>query len=124
MIKRGGLCLSIARLPPGHALKDESPDAPMQSRVACIGQNVMDGMDGAFRTWAKTLYGVTYVYQKTEPQDGDMEVLNEMLRDGVLRPVVGKTSRLDHVEEVREGCMGIFKGKGAIGKFLVLMGDE
>ena len=36
MIKKGGYCLSVARLPPGSALKNEDPDAPQQSRVACV----------------------------------------------------------------------------------------
>lgn len=121
MIKRGGLCLSIARLPPGSTFKDESPGAPPQSRLACIGQNVMDGMDNAFRTWAKTMYGVTYVYQKTEPVNRDMQALNDFVQDGVLRPVIGKTARLDEIEKIREACTAMLKGKGGIGKFVISM---
>lgn len=122
MIKRGGLCLSIARLPPGSALKDESPDAPHQSRFACIGQNVMDGMDNAFRTWARTMYGVTYAYQKTEPTNEDMQKLNEMVQTGVLKPVVGKTANLNEIETIRDSCTAMLQGKGGIGKFVVSMG--
>uniref|UniRef100_A0A2D3UM03 Related to oxidoreductase n=1 Tax=Ramularia collo-cygni TaxID=112498 RepID=A0A2D3UM03_9PEZI len=124
MIKRGGLCLSIARLPPGSALKDESPDAPHQSRLACIGQNVMDGMDNAFRTWAKTMYGVVYVYQKTEPNNSHMQELNNLIQSGVLQPVIGKTAGLNEIEKIRDGCTAILKGKGGIGKFVILMDDE
>lgn len=124
MIKNHGLCLSIARLPPGSALKSEDPDAPQQSRMACIGQNVMDGMDAAFRTWAKTRYGVTYVYQKTEPVNEDMHALTELVAAGKVRAVVGKTASLDHLEEIRETCMGMHKGKGGIGKFVITMDKE
>ena len=121
MLKKGGFCLSIARLPPGSALKNEDPEAPKQSRMACIGQNVMDGMDAAFRTWAKTRHGVTYVYQKTDPDTSDLEAVSELVRNGVVRAIVGKTANFDDVEEVKNGCMGIFKGKGAVGKFVVTM---
>jgi NADPH:quinone reductase-like Zn-dependent oxidoreductase len=121
MLKNGGFCLSIARLPPGSALKSEDPDAPHQSRLACIGQNVMDGMDAAFRTWAKTMHGVTYVYQKTDPDTADLQAVSELVQNGELKAVVGKTASFEDVEEVKSGCMGIFKGKGAIGKFVVTM---
>ena len=123
MITRGGLCLSIARLPPGSALKDESPDAPQQSRVACIGQGVMDGMDKAFTLWAKTMHGVTYVYQKTEPTNADMQALTEMVQREQVKAVVGRMAKLDDLEDVRDGCMDIFQGKGGVGKFVIMM-DE
>jgi NADPH:quinone reductase-like Zn-dependent oxidoreductase len=123
MIKRGGLCLSIARLPPGSALKSEDPDAPAQSRLACIGQNVMDGMDAAFRTWARTRYGVTYQYQRTVPVSGDLEAVSRLVEEGKVRAVVGRTTSLGDVEGVREGCMGVFKGKGQVGKFVITMED-
>ena len=124
MIKRGGLCLSIARLPPGSALKNEDPDAPQQSSLACIGQNVMDGMDLAFRTWAKTMYGVTYVYQKTEPHNQDIQALTELVAAGKVRAVVGKSASLDDIEAVRDACMGMYKGKGGIGKFVIIVGKD
>ena len=120
MIKRGGFCLSIARLPPGSALKDESPDAPQQSRVACIGQNVMDGMDTAFRTWAKTLYGVKYVYQKTEPNAEDMHALSELVEVKQVKAIVGKTAHLSELAEIRKTCMAMMKGKGSLGKFVIV----
>ena len=121
MIKRSGLCLSIARLPPGSTLKNEDPDAPQQSRLACIGQNVMDGMDAAFRTWAKTRYGVTYVYQKTEPVDKDMQALTDLVVVEKVKAVVGKTASLNDLDEIRDTCMGMHKGKGGIGKFVITM---
>ncbi|KAF2007800.1 GroES-like protein [Amniculicola lignicola CBS 123094] len=121
LIRRSGLCLSIARLPPGSTLRNEDPEAPPQSRVACIGQNVMDGMDTAFRTWARTRYGVTYIYQKTDVSDADMSALSELVQTSMLKPVVGKTASLDDIETIREVCMGMFSGKGGIGKFVITM---
>lgn len=120
MLKHGGLCLSIARLPPGSAMKNEDPHAPQQNRVACIGQGIMDGMDYAFRTWAKTVYGVTYVYQKTEPESEDLRVVGEMVEGGKVRSVVGKTASLDEVEKVREACMGFSRGRVGWGSLLLL----
>ncbi|KAK3052549.1 hypothetical protein LTR09_006403 [Extremus antarcticus] len=119
LLRRSGLCLSIARLPPGSALKNEDPDAPAQSRVACIGQNVMDGLDAAFRAWAKTRWGVVYVYQKTEPRSEDVEEVSGLVGKGWVRPVVGRTVGLEDEEGVREGCMQMFKGKGGVGKFVI-----
>lgn len=120
MIKNGGLCISIARLPPGSALKNEDPNAPQQPRVACIGQNVMDGLDAAFRAWARTRYGVTYVYQRTVPVTEDMESVSQLVESGMVKAVVGKTARLDDLEEIRSTSLGILKGKGGIGKFVIM----
>jgi NADPH:quinone reductase-like Zn-dependent oxidoreductase len=124
LLKKGGLLLSIARLPPGSALKNEDPNAPKQSRVACIGQNVMDAQDAAFRTWAKTRYGVSYEYMKTDPRTEDLEAVGELVRDGKLKAVVGKTAKLESIEEVRDACAGILKGKGGVGKFVTTMDDN
>lgn len=119
MIKSGGLCISIARLPPGSALKSEDPDAPQQPRVACIGQNFMDSLDSAFRAWAKTRYGVTYVYQRTTPVSEDMKAVSELVDAGIIRAVVGKSARLSEVDEIRSTSLAILKGKGGIGKFVI-----
>ncbi len=121
MMKHGGLCLSIARLPPRSALKNEDPDAPHQSRVACIGQNVMTGMDAGFRTWARTRYGVTYFYQKTDPVTEDLQTGSDLVDQGKIKTVVGKTASLEDIVEIRETCAGIAKGKGGIGKFVITM---
>jgi NADPH:quinone reductase-like Zn-dependent oxidoreductase len=119
MIRNGGLCVSIARLPPGTALKSEDPDAAQQPRVACIGQNVMDGLDSAFRMWAKTRYGVTYEYQRTMPVSEDMEAVSKLIDDQNLRAVVGKTARLSDIDQIRSTSTAMLKGKGGIGKFVI-----
>lgn len=119
MIKHGGICISIARLPPGSALKSDDPDAPQQPRVACIGQNFMDGLDSAFRAWAKTRYGVTYVYQRTMPTSGDVQAVSELIDADLLRPVIGKTAKLSEIEQIRNTSTAILKGKGGVGKFVI-----
>lgn len=123
MIKKGGLCLSVARLPPGSALKNEDPDAPRQGRIACIGQNIMDGMDAAFRMWAQKMHGVTYVYQKTDPTSQDLHSVRELVSEGRLKAVVGRTVAFDNVEEVRDACMAVYKGKGGVGKVVIKIGS-
>lgn len=123
MLKRGGLCISIARLPPGSALKNEDPDAPKQSRLACIGQNVMDGLDATFRTYCKTRYGVEYRYQRTVPVTEDLDGISRLVEEGKLKAVVGSTKTLKDIEGVKAACMGIFKGTGQLGKFIITM-DE
>lgn len=119
LLKKDGFLLSIARLPPGSALKEEN-----QSRVACIGQNVMDAQDAAFRTYAKVRYGATYVYMKTEPKTEDLEAVGELVKEGKVKAVVGRTEKLQNIEAVKEACMGIFKGKGGIGKFVITMDED
>lgn len=117
MVRKGGLCISIARMPPGRALKD-----PEQTpSLICTALGVMDGIDWTFRTWAHSMYGVTYVYQKTEPVQEEMQQLSELVEEGKVKPVVGRTAKLGEVEEIKEACMGIFHGKGGLGKFVVEM---
>ena len=52
----------------------------------------MTGMDAVFRTYAKTMYGVTYLYQKTEPVADDMRELSALVEAKRVRAVVGKTT--------------------------------
>jgi len=122
LVKRGGLCLSIARIPPGSAMKE--PGQPSKGRVACVGLGFMDGLDGAFRFWAKNMYGVVYGYHKTEPTNEDMVAVGEMVGEGSLRPVVGKTAALEDIETIRKVCMGMFKGAGGLGKFVIEMEEQ
>lgn len=114
LIKQGGLCLSIARLPPGSALKEEN-----QNRIACIGQAAMNGMDATFRTWARARYGVTYSYQKTEPSTDRLEALAKYVQDGMLKPVVGDTAKFDDLDKIKAASERILQGKGGTGKFVV-----
>ncbi|QIX00023.1 hypothetical protein AMS68_005540 [Peltaster fructicola] len=104
MIRKGGLCISIARLPPGSALKDDAPNAPTQSRVACIGQGVMNGIDSAFRLWAKTSYGVS-----------------RLLEENKIKAVVGTTAPLYDLAKIKEKCFDVANGRGGVGKFVIDM---
>ena len=81
----------------------------------------MTGLDSAFRMWAKSMHGVTYVYQKTEPVTEDLEAINELVRKRALKAVVGKTTSFEDLEEIRAGCMAVLKGKGGVGKFVIKM---
>jgi NADPH:quinone reductase-like Zn-dependent oxidoreductase len=49
----------------------------------------------------------------------DLNRLSEWIDQGLIRPIVGRVSKLDNLNEVREGCLEVFNGKGGTGKFVI-----
>ena len=119
LLKKDALLLSIARIPPGSALK-----AGDEGLVACVGLSFLDAQDAAFRKYAKMRYGVTYEYVKTEPKTEDLEAVGQMVQERKLRPVIGRTEKLRDLDAVKDACMSIFNGKGGMGKFVMIMDEE
>ena len=127
LVRKGGLVLSIVRVPPGSAMEShastpeteekavrdaEVAQAKLQlpGRIACVGKRAMTTQDQAARLWARARYGIGYEYQKIELASQDLEDLAEMVAEGKVRPVVGRKAKLGELEAVRKACMDIFKG--------------
>ena len=139
LVRKGGLVLSIARVPPGSAMDSTThteaaaeaqdphvvgPQLQQPGRTACVGRRAMNAQDAAVRLWARTRHGIAYEYMKTEPTSADLDDLARLVEEGKLRPVVGRTAKLSELETIRKACGDIFKGKGGLGKFVIEMDSE
>ena len=133
LVRRGALVLSIARVPPGSAMA--APEAGAAATWACgteadapwtafMGRKAMDLADAGVRLWARNRYGIQYEHVKTEPTSADLEELGELVRAGKLRAVVGRAADLENREEVRKGCMDVYRGKGGLGKFVIAVDEK
>ena len=88
LVRKDELVLSIAWVPPGSAtdLSNGSKEAKLQAlqplKTACVGKRAMDVQDAVVRMWARTRYGVSYEYQKTEPTSTDVVDLGVLVSRG------------------------------------------
>lgn len=110
---------SISTMPSGNVLQHSSimkrPGNPQLPWLARIGLNFADAVRRArARRW-----GVEYEYFFLEPNAEDLEVLSKHVEGGKLVPVVGARVRMQDIENVREACGLVYKGKGGIGKTII-----
>lgn len=111
-----GLVVSISTLPSGDQVAVVYPNTPRVLKV------VLDVMDWYYR-WRIQRWGVKYVFSFVDPKHSGERLakLAEWMEDGKLRPVVGRTAKLEDLKAVIEGCQEVQRGKGGVGKFVVKM---
>jgi len=106
-------------MPSGDVLQNSPlmrrPDRPQLPWLARIGLNVADFIRRArARRWR-----VEYEYFFLEPNREDLETLSNHVEQGKVVPVIGSRVLLQDIEQVREACGLVYKGKGGIGKTVV-----
>lgn len=112
VMKRGGVIVSISTIPSGIKMRKHAPDIPF------LMEKFMNGVD-CVTTWWCSRAGVHYTYIFMEPSATDLNLLSEYVRDGKLKPLVGRVADFQDLAAVREGCQEIFDAKGGVGKFVV-----
>jgi NADPH:quinone reductase-like Zn-dependent oxidoreductase len=63
---------------------------------------------------------VQYEFVSGNPSDRtDLDTLEELVKEGKIKAVVGKVVDLDDINGVRQGCNEVFTGKGGVGKLVI-----
>jgi NADPH:quinone reductase-like Zn-dependent oxidoreductase len=112
LMKKGGVILSVTSLPFGADLERVAPGLPSPIRWT------LDGI-GAVKQYRAGRYGVECRSMFVRDSAEDLNRLSEWIDQGLIRPIVGRVSKLDNLNEVREGCLEVFNGKGGTGKFVI-----
>ncbi|KIW36912.1 uncharacterized protein PV06_10816 [Exophiala oligosperma] len=112
---------SIATMPSGDVLQNSPlmrrPDKPQLPWLARISLNIADFIRRArARRWR-----VEYEYFFLEPNGEDLETLSSHVEQGKVVPVVGSRVPMQDIEQIREACGLVYKGKGGIGKTVIEM---
>lgn len=113
LVKPGGVIISISSLlPSGGSAAQAFPELPVWLKYILIAAH-----------WVNTRwigwYGVKYDYLFMHPSSDDLGRFTEWIDAGKIKPIVGRTAKLDDIEAVRSGCQEIYDGKGGIGKFVI-----
>jgi NADPH:quinone reductase-like Zn-dependent oxidoreductase len=112
LMKKNGEIVSIASVPSGKVVSEWLPGTPFYLRYP------LDLVDSYFKLRAR-LSGVSYDSLLTRPIGADLDRLCVWLKEGKIRPVVGRVHKLSDLEAVREACCEIQSGKGSTGKFVI-----
>ncbi|KAI2467496.1 GroES-like protein [Annulohypoxylon bovei var. microspora] len=112
VVKRGGVIVSISTMPSGTQMKSYAPDIPflIEKLLNCVDH---------FYTWWCGRAGVHYKYILMEPSADGLNQFSGFVKDGKVKPLVGKVASLQDVQSVRNGCQEIYDGKGGLGKFVI-----
>lgn len=109
---QNGLILSISTVPSGHMLKKPFPQIPFYVRIP------LDLVDWYYR-WRVGRWGAGYECMLVDMNSQDLDRLRKWVDGGKIRPVVGKTVRLDDLTAVRDGCNDVYSTHGGIGKMVI-----
>ncbi|KAI0167263.1 chaperonin 10-like protein [Pestalotiopsis sp. NC0098] len=114
VMKSGGVIVSISTIPAGTKMKGHAPD------MGFLAEKVLNGAD-KFYTWRCARAGVHYTYLFMKPSADGLNQYSQYIKDGQVKPLVGKVAILQDIDSVRSGCQEIFDGKGGLGKFVITM---
>lgn len=67
----------------------------------------------------ESLAGLRFDSALQKPNREDMQLIAKWAEKGKLRPIVGKTLKLEDIKGLREVCTQLLSKKGAIGKVVV-----
>ena len=113
LLKPGtGLILSIASIPPSQAVVKMLPSLPFYIRY------LLDLAFGFYR-WRVGRWGVRYDGVIADIRTQDLDRLAKWVDEGNVRPVVGKTVRMDDLPAVREACLEVYQAHGGTGKTVI-----
>ena len=116
MVPKTGLIVSVATKPSGATLQASSftqrPDKP---RIPWFGRLFLDLGDSIrkLRAWR---WSVGYMYLFLDSNKEDLDTLTRYVDEGKLVPVVGAKANMKDINQVREACGLVYKGKGGLGK--------
>lgn len=110
---------SIATTPSGDVLQKSNlmqrPDKPQVPWLFRVGLNIAD----AVRRARAARWRVEYEYFFLDPNAQDLDTLRGYVEERKVVPVVGSRVNLRDIEQVREACGLVYKGKGGIGKAVI-----
>ncbi|KFY85413.1 hypothetical protein V500_08437 [Pseudogymnoascus sp. VKM F-4518 (FW-2643)] len=109
LIRSGGVIVSISKLPSGDELKKKFA-SPSWFLVVLL--NLIDRVN----TWRAGRYGVNYSYLWMSPDAKGLDDLGRWVGENKLKPLVGRTAKLEDLEAVKSGYEEVHKGKGGVGK--------
>jgi NADPH:quinone reductase-like Zn-dependent oxidoreductase len=112
IMKQGGVIVSISTIPSGIKMKGHAPDMPF------VAEKLLNCAD-RFYTWRCNFAGVHYTYLFMKPSADGLNQYSRYIKDGQIKPLVGKVASLHDLEAVQSGCQEIFDGKGGLGKFVI-----
>lgn len=110
-----GVVISLATMPSGEQALKAYPETPWAAKVML---NLVD----AWYQWRARRWAVgTYEFFFPDPDiyAKDLEKVAWWVGEGKLRPVIGRTARLEDLEGVIAGCTEVKSGKGGTGKFVI-----
>jgi len=110
-----GVVISLATVPSGEQAAAVFPETPWAIKIVL---NLID----AWYQWRARRWGVgmyEFFFPNTETYAKDLEKVAWWVGEGKLRPVIGRTARLEDLEGVIAGCTEVKSGKGGTGKFVI-----
>lgn len=112
LIKKGGIVVTITSLVKGAEMEK-------LMRPPWLVGKIMD-LVFAFNSWRAWRYGVGWhAVLAVVGSKEDMDVISGWIEEGKVRPVIGKTVKLDELDKVIEFCEIVKSGKGGVGKFVI-----
>ncbi|KFY77704.1 hypothetical protein V499_02986 [Pseudogymnoascus sp. VKM F-103] len=109
LIRKGGVIVSISRTPSGEELKKKFGSPPWFMVVVL---NLMDQVT----KWRAGRNGVNYSYLWMEADAKGLDDLGRWVGEGKLKPLVGRTAKLEDEAAVKSGYEEVYSAKGGVGK--------
>ena len=107
-----GIVISISNIPPGNSIARIMPKTPWLLR------RIFDAVD-FFNRKRATRWSVKWECRLMELNVGDLDRVSQLVEEGKIRAIVGRTAKLSELQEIRDACTAIKAGKGGVGKFVV-----
>ncbi|OBT60742.1 hypothetical protein VE03_04553 [Pseudogymnoascus sp. 23342-1-I1] len=112
LIRKGGSIITISKTPSGEELKKKFPSPP---RIYVVLMNLIDQVN----KWRAGRYGVNYSYLWMSPDARGLDAVGQWVVQGKLKPLVGRTAKLEDLKAVKSGYDEVYQAKGGVGKFVV-----
>jgi len=114
LMKSGSSVILSLKGKSGDTLAKDWPQLPWLVKV------LMNGVD-ALTKWRAARWGVRYEHAHTQFTPEDVKRIEQWVVEGKLRAVVGESAQMGDLEAVRRMFDVVATGKGAVGKYVVVM---
>lgn len=81
-------------------------------------EKLIDAVDAMFK-WRASRWGVEYEHAFTHLGKENSDAIEQWVREGKLKPVIGGSAEMDDLETVRKMFDIVGSAKGAVGKYVV-----
>jgi NADPH:quinone reductase-like Zn-dependent oxidoreductase len=79
-----------------------------------------NSLDAMWR-WRASRWDVTYDHIFVQPTEEDLDTMAEWYRQKYIKPIIGEKWRIEDIEEVRRVCWLVYKGKGGVGNYVLVI---
>jgi len=110
-----GVVISLATMPSGEQAAKVYPETPWAAKIML---NLVD----AWYQWRARRWGLKsyeFFLMDLAEYAKDLERVAWWVGEEKVKPVIGRTARLEDLDAVIEGCMEVKSGKGGTGKFVI-----